>query len=182
MKLLFGLLVVLLTDTTPTRGQISRPVEHWTGTWILDVGRTTFGTILFPGTPRDLEIIGQELQIEMAESKIRLSGHTTVQIAGKTLTSKDDTSLRLDGTETKVGPAVLVLRPIDAYTFEIVSTLKQSEREYRQVSRFVFSRDGRSLTETKLQTERALAAGATAESGDQILRSSTSTLLFSRKS
>ena len=118
----------------------------------------------------------------MAKSKIRLSGHTTVETAGKTLTAKDDTNLSLDGTEIRIGPAVLVVRPIGPYSFEIVSTLKQAEREYRQVSRFVFSQDGRSLTETKLQTERALAAGATSESGDQILRASTSTLLFFRKS
>jgi hypothetical protein len=121
------------------------------------------------------------LQIKLAESELKLSGQTTIEISGKTLTSKEETSLRLDGTEAKMGPAVLVLRPMNPYTFEIVSTLVQAEREYRQVSRFVFSRDGGSLTETKHQTARALAAGATAESGDQISRSSTSTLVFSRK-
>jgi hypothetical protein len=181
VKVAVGVLVALLAGMPGTRAQLGGSVEHWTGTWILDVGSSRFGTIVFPGTPRDLKITGQELQIEVAESKMKLSGKTTVEIAGKSLTSKEETTLRLDGTETTVGPAVLVLRPIDPYTFEIVSTLKQTEREYRQVSRFVFSRDGGSLTETKHQTERALTAGATSELRDQIPRSSTSTLVFSRR-
>src|SRR3712207_698714 len=100
MKLVFGLLMVLLTVPAPTCGQPHRSVEPSTGAWVLDVGRSTFGTILFPGTPRDLKVMGQELQIQTAESNIRLSGHTTVQVAGETFTTKTDTSLRLDGTET----------------------------------------------------------------------------------
>jgi hypothetical protein len=46
---------------------------------------------------------------------------TTALSVSRFPTSNEETRLRLDGSETKVGPAVLVLRPINPYTFEIVT-------------------------------------------------------------
>src|SRR5262245_30237529 len=105
---IFLLAIALLADAAP---------EKWEGIWILDIGRSTFGTILFPGVPRNLKVISQELRIETADSEVRLSGETGVEVDGKTLRQKDTTRLSLDGAESRIGPAVFTLRTIDAYTF-----------------------------------------------------------------
>jgi hypothetical protein len=181
VKLIPGVLVLLFIHPRPTLAQVDSASEKWMGTWILDTGKSTFGPILFPGVPHDLEIISQELRIETADSNIRLSGETSFKTAGRILSQKDDTTLSLDGTEKKVGLVVLVLHPIDAYTFEIISSVKEAEREYREVSRFVFSKDQTALRETKTQTERAAAGNATPKTRDEVPKSSTSTLVFSRK-
>src|SRR5262245_26749731 len=106
-------------------GQSTPSAEKLKGVWVLDVGRSTFGAIFFPGAPPDLKITGQELRIEVGAGTIRLSGKTAIQTGGSTIPQEEDTTLRLDGTEYKVGTAVLFLRPIDDLTFEIVSSVKQ---------------------------------------------------------
>jgi hypothetical protein len=160
-------------------GQPAPFSEKWTGTWNLDIGKSTFGLILFPGVPADMTIVRQTLRIERAGEKIRLSGETDVRLSGNTITSQDDTSLSLDGTETSVGPAALAFRRADSSAFEILSKLKVNDREYQEVSRFVFSPDGKTLTETKTQTEKSDRAGNKAK--DEIVRSSTTVLVFARQ-
>jgi hypothetical protein len=179
--LILGVLILSLIHPRQSLGQLHSSSEEWTGIWILNTGRSTFGPILLPGTPPDLVVIGQQLRIETADSKVRLSGDTSVKTSGQILSQRDDISLSLEGTEKRVGPAVFVLHPIDASTFEIISSVKQAEREYREVSRFVFSEDRTVLTETKTQTERTIASNTTPKSRDEVLKSSTSTLVFSEK-
>jgi hypothetical protein len=48
------------------------------------------------------------------------------------------------------------------------------------VSRFVFSPDGKSLTETKTQTERAMVAEGADKSSGTVIKTSTSVLVFVR--
>src|SRR5262245_50418605 len=102
----FLLAIALLAGPSP---------DKWPGTWILDIAKSTFGPILFPGVPPDLRITSQQLRIEIVDSKLRLSGDTGVNLAGKPVRQKNETTLSLDGTPSQIGPANFVLHPIDDY-------------------------------------------------------------------
>jgi len=174
-------LAVLLGLSYQAFGQPGPFSERWIGTWSLDIGKSTFGSILIPGVPADMTIVRQTLRVERAGEKIRLSGETAVRLSGNTITSQDDTALSLDGREYNVGPAALAFRPVDSSAFEILSRLKVNDKEYQEVSRFVFSLDGKTLTETKTQTERSDAPGR-GDKGkkDEAVRTSITILIFSR--
>jgi hypothetical protein len=51
------------------------PAE-WTRTWKLNVKKSIFAAILFPGAPADLKIVSQTLKIQHADSDLRRSGET----------------------------------------------------------------------------------------------------------
>jgi len=161
-------------------GQAGPCSGDWTGSWTLDVEKSTFGPILVPGVPPNLTVVAQTVKIDCADGKIRLSGETTVTLSGQAVTSKDDLSLALDGTATDIGPARLAFRLVGAFEFEIVSNLKLKDKEYEEVSRFAFSQDGKLLSETKTQTERAGASDGGEMGNGRPTKSSTSVLIFAR--
>ena len=171
---LLGILVALSVQAFGLEGPYS---QTWNGTWSLDVEKSTFGPILFPGVPPKMTVVAQKMKIERADGNIRLSGETTVSLSGRTVTSKDDTSLSLNGNAAAVGPARLTFRPIDAAAFEILTTVILRDTEYREVSRFVFSKDGRSLTETKTQAERPRSSND-GKGKAEPTKSSSSVLIF----
>lgn len=167
------ILLLLMPITCALNGQAGRLSEKWEGAWILEVQQSSFGPMVVPGVPSDLKVLWQELQIEIDEATLRISGDTTVRAAGKRMTSKEDTRLNLDGAEVKTRPATLRLHLIHPHRFEIVSIVRRPRSEHRQVSRFVLSQDAKTITETKSQT--------VTDVGTKSNRSSTSTLVFSRK-
>jgi len=154
--------------------------ENWTGTWKLDIDKSTFGLILFPGVPPGMTIVGQTLKIERADQNIRLSGESAVKLSKNVISNPEDTSLRLNGDETNLGPAVLAFRPVNPFEFEILSRLQVKDTKYQEVSRFVFSTDGKTLTETKTQTQRAVAPDGGGKAKVASIRSSTTVLIFVR--
>jgi len=128
-------------------GQTDVPAK-WTGTWVLNVPKSTFGQILFPGAPDGFRVLSQTVRISGTAREIRLSGDTVFSDRDGSHTGHDDGLLRLDGTETTLGPGSFSLRRIDDSKFEVVSKMGG----IREVSEFKFSSDGQTLTETKTQT------------------------------
>jgi hypothetical protein len=92
----------------------------------------------------------------------------------------DDTSLNLDGSETVVGPVFLSFRRIDGPTFDIVSRMNNASVDFGKVSHFVFSTDGRTLTETKTQTLREIVREDADRNTGAVLKTSTFVLVFSK--
>jgi hypothetical protein len=182
MRHLGSVLGIMLALSVHAFGQAGSYSQSWNGTWNLDMVKSTFGPILFPGAPPNMTIVAQRVKIERSDGNIRFSGETTVSLSGKTVSSKDDTSLSLDGIATAVGPAKLAFRPIDATAFEIISSGILQDKEYQEVSRFVFSKDGSSLTETKTQTERAISPTGGDKGKAEPTKSSISILIFRRAS
>jgi len=127
---------------------------RWTGAWVLNIQKSTFGEILIPGVPVDLKIIRQTVGIEQTATDIRISGDTVVSDGSGSHSAHEDNRLKFDGTAAIIGPASLSFRRIDDFAFDILSALNIPDHNLSEVSRFVFSPDGRSLTETKTQTER----------------------------
>jgi hypothetical protein len=156
--------------------------DKWVGTWVLNIEESTFGEVLSPGVPANFAILGQRLTLERSARALRLSGDTVFRDgSGGSHSAHDDNSLNLDGTKTIIGPVSLSFRPIDDSTFEITSKLNISGRNLSEVSRFSFSSDGRTLTETKTQTERAVVTEAADKAIGAVIRTSTSVLVFRKK-
>jgi hypothetical protein len=122
-------LALLLAVMYPRVDHAAPVPPKWVGNWSLDTRNSTFGPILFPGTPAGLTIVSQTLRIERRAGTIRISGDTVVRLSGEPVTSHDDTSLSLDGSETAVGPGSLAFRRMDDSTFEIIGKLKCQEQE-----------------------------------------------------
>ena len=127
-------------------GQTAPMPAKWIGTWKLNVPKSTFETPLLPGLPADFKIVSQTVRIERTAREIRLSGDTVVSDSSGSHSGRDDHSLSLDGQATG------------------------------EVSHFAISADGRTLTETKTQTERA----GVPEGSGAVLKKSTSVLVFNK--
>lgn len=153
---------------------------NWTGTWQLNVKESTFGVVLVPGVPADFKILSQTLRIERAADGIRLGGDSTVFVGGETQTERGDNTLRLDGAATNVGAMSLSFRRIDESTFEIVSAIDVPNTNVGEVSRYVFSADGKKLTATKVQTERAPVPAGTDKSKGAVIRTSKFILIYDK--
>jgi len=156
---------------------IAKPAK-WVGRWNLNVEKSTFGTPLAPGTPAGLKITAQSLRFEQTAGEVSLSGDTVYSDSNGSHSSHDSNKLSLDGQPTVLGPISLSFRGIDDFTFEIVSQLAIPGHTIEEVSRFSISSDGKTLTETKTQTEKGLPKAA--ESADAAVKTSTSVLVFSR--
>ena len=142
------------------------------GNWAFDVEKSTFEAPLLPGGPGQLKIVSQTLRIDEAERNIRLSGDTVYSDNSGQHSSHDDTRFSVDGTPIVRGPISLSFRRINDSTFDIVSQASIQGRNLGEVSHFVISSDGGTLTETKTQTERD------AVDTTRVIRTSTSVLVF----
>jgi hypothetical protein len=118
--------------------------------WKLNVEKSTFGTILFPGPPPDFRVLAQTLRIEQVAKGITISGDTTFSAGGGSDTSHDGSTLSLDGMPTNVGDgyASLSFRRIYNSAFEIITALTVPNTNVGEVGRYVFSSDGSELTAT----------------------------------
>jgi hypothetical protein len=155
-------------------GQAAAAPAKMLGLWALNLEKSTFGAPLVPGTLARLKITGQTLKIEQTAREIRLSGDTVYYDNRGSHSTHDNTTLSLDGKPTVRGPISLSFRGIDDFTFEIASQLTVPGRNIEEVSRFSISSDGRTLTETKTQTEKG------APDNNPAINTSTSVLVFSK--
>jgi hypothetical protein len=62
----------------------------------------------------------------------------------------------------------------------IISALNIPDHNLSEVSRFVFSPDGRNLTETKTQTEREVVAEGADKSSGAVIKTSKFVLVFAK--
>jgi hypothetical protein len=175
-----GICALTVVCSSAMLGQTVAVPAKWIGTWALNVSKSTFGAILVPGVPANLAIVRQSLRLEKTAGAIRLSGDTVVSDNTGTHSGHDDNRLSLDGKETVVGPVSLSFRPIDDSTFEVISKLNIGNRDLGEVSRFSFSPDGSTLTETKTQTERELVSEGADKTTGAVIKTSTFVLVFGR--
>jgi hypothetical protein len=133
-----------------------------------------------PGAPVGFKVESQTFSIEQTTREIRFSGETVFSDSNGTHSVHEDSSLSLDGRETVAGPVSLSFRRIDDSTFDIVGKVDISSRNLGEVSRFSFSSDGRTLTETKMQTEREVVPDGVDKTTGAVIRISTSVLVFNK--
>jgi hypothetical protein len=161
-------------------GQTVVVPAKWVGTWALNLQKSTFGTILSPGAPVGFTVGSQTFSLKQTAREIRITAETVFSDSNGSHSTHDDNSLSLDGRETVVGPISLSFKRIDDATFEIVSKVSINNRNFGEVSRFSFSSDGRTLTETKTQTEREVVPEGVDKTTGGVIRTSTSVLVFNK--
>lgn len=123
-------------------------------------------------------MLSQTLNIKEAARKIRLFGDTVMSDSSGPRSSHDDNSLSLDGRKTVIGIVSLSFKRIDDSTFDIVSKLNIPNRNLGEVSRFSFSTDGSTLTETKTQTEREVVPEGAGKTTGAVIKTSKFILVF----
>lgn len=155
-------------------------IPRWAGTWKLDVQKSSFGKILFPGAPVDFALLSQRAQLEQATGRLKISADIVYSDASGTHKTHEETSFRLDGQETVVGPASLSFRRIDDSTFDIITRLNIKNTNVGEVSHFAVSPDGVTLTETKTQTLREAVPDGSDTMTGAIIQKSKFVLIFSR--
>jgi len=162
-------------------GQASRPAE-WIGTWTLNVEQSTFGAILFPGASPGLKIISQTVRIDESAGALKISGDTVFSDETGSHSVHEESTLDLNSRESRLGPGSLSFKQIDGLAFDIISHLDTNgPTTFGEVSHFAVSPDGKRLTETKTQTERASAVERPdGTSTNAVIRTSKSILVFDR--
>ena len=180
MKYFAGVCALTVVCSFVALGQPAAVPPKWVGAWTLDVPKSTFGRILVPGAPVGFTIDSQTLNIKQSTREIRISGETVFADSTGSHSGHDDNSLSIDGRETVVGPISLSFRRIDDSTFDIVSKINISNRNLGEVSRFSVSPDGRTLTETKTQTEREVVPEGVDKTTGAVIRTSTAVLVFNK--
>jgi hypothetical protein len=122
----------------------------WLGSWTLDVGRSSFGEVIAPGVPAGLKFVSQTLTLSQTGGAITFSADSVLSDSSRP--QHEENSVKLDGTETVVCPAALSFKRVDDSTFEILGKADFGGSRLDDTSEFVFSPDGKTLTETKTQT------------------------------
>lgn len=180
MKRAAGICGLVMAMSFAAFAQAGSVPAGWTGTWKLNTQQSTFGAILLPGAPTNLKITAQILTIEHTGNELKLSSDTVFSLDGQFRTRHEDTSLNLDGTQSHTGPISLSFRRIDDSTFEISSTIDIPNSNVGQVSRYVFSPEGKKLTATKIQTQRAPAPAGTEKSKGAVIKTSKFILVYDK--
>jgi hypothetical protein len=91
-----------------------------------------------------------------------------------------DVDLERGESGTPGGPRIS-FKPIDDATFDIVVSMNDKRLgNHAGENRFVFSADGKMLTETKTHTEREVVPEGAEPATGAVIRTSTSVLVFYR--
>lgn len=152
--------IILLATRMVLTAQTPTIPSSWTGTWVLDRGKSTLPYPIFVSdTPVGMTLTSQRLRIEFKASEIAKSGDTVLSDRRGTRTVHDESSLDLNGKPTHVGPVSLLFRRADDLTFEVLSTFDTAGRNLSEVSRYQISADGKTLTETKTRGQALVQNG-----------------------
>jgi len=178
MRPLLGICFLTLVGSSVVLGQSDSVPAKWTGTWALSLSESKLGQLWGPGVPEGgLTFTGQILKLAV------IAGHLTV--VGETVTAElgslhDESDVNLDGTETVTPPGARIsfMRINDTAFDLIVKMNSQGIGNHVGANRFVFSADGKTLTETKVHTEREVVAEGTDQTKGTIIRASTTVLVF----
>jgi len=179
MRHLLRTAVLVLVSALAAFSQAATVPTKWIGTWTADLKKSTLGPIWGPGLPEGIAPVSQTLRIEEAFGQLKLSGETVLSGLQPV---HDETSLSLDGKETVIGYGASVLfRKIDDSTFDIIVKANSKDTgNHVGENHFVFSPDGKTLTETKTHTEREVAPNGSDQTKSPLIKTSTSVLVYNK--
>lgn len=171
--------VLVFVSALAAFSQAATVPAKWIGTWTLDLKKSTLAPIWGPGLPEGVTPVSQTLKIEETSGQIKLSGDTVLTGLQPV---HDETSLNLDGKQTVIGYGESVsFRKIDDSTFDIIAKVNSKDTgNHVGENRFVFSPDGKTLTETKTHTEREVVPDGADQTKSPLIKTSTSVLVFSK--
>lgn len=211
--LLFGVVIVAMAPTMQSEGSIrgafgqtpsARPglpvpkpalqartarvpnMDKWTGTWLLNIGKSKFGG---KPSPPGMELVKQILKIRVADGNLDLYSH--MEMADGTDVADESHLADLSGkphiTEFDgFKPVSEIFKAIDNNTFELTikaQTTDLMDEPDMQVTvkvRFAISADGRTISETKDYSYKEAGAGRAAKEVS-VLESERSTLVYDKQ-
>jgi len=159
-------------------GQVDSVPAKWLGTWTLSLPESKLGQLWGPGVPEGgLTFTGQTLKLAVTVGHLRVAGDTVTAELGSL---HDESDVNLDGTETVISPGARIsFRRISDSTFDLIVKMNNKAiGNHVGENRFVFSADGRTLTETKTHTEREVVADGWDQTRGTVIRTSTTVLVF----
>jgi hypothetical protein len=154
--------------------------ERWSGTWVLSLPESKIDKIFGPGVPAGgLTLTGQTWKITVATGRMKTAVDTVFAELG-TIHEEDDQDL--NGQElVQPGGAKIQFKRINDWAFDdIVSTNSEQLGNHVGENHFVFSADGKTLTETKIHIEREVMPEGKDPAKGKVLRTSNSVLVFHR--
>lgn len=168
-----GIILWLLLGTCLAGSQDSLIPNTWLGVWKLNPTKSSFDKQAL------VTITDQMLTLSATQTELIVTGDTTLP-DGRHLA--ETSRVQLNGKKTVVATDITAsYKRIDEQSFEITVTANLPAGKGVGVNQFVFSPDGKTLTEKKIQTLKA----AVPEGGDpekaQVLKTSKSVLIFEKK-
>ena len=161
---LFVCLASAQNDTVP---------NTWLGVWKLNAAKSSFDERTL------VKITDQTLTISATQKELTIMGDTTLPDGRRVA---ETSKVQLDGTETVVAANVIAsFKRIDDRSFELTITARIPAGIGIGVNRFVFSSDGKTLTETKTQTLRAAVPKGNDPEKAAVIRTSKSVLVFEKQ-
>jgi hypothetical protein len=180
MRTLLGICFLTVVGSSVVLGQSGFVPAKWLGTWALSLSESKLGQLWGPGVPEGgLTFSGQTLKLAVTPGRLKVVGETFTAEFGSL---HDESDVNLDGTETVIAPGARIsFVRIDDTTFDLIVKMNnQDVGNHVGENRFVFSADGKTLTETKVHTEREVVAERTDQTKGAIIRASTTVFVFHR--
>jgi hypothetical protein len=145
----------------------------WLGVWKLNAAKSSFDERAL------VKITDQTLTLSATQKELTIKGDTTLP-DGRRLA--ETSKVQLDGRETVVAPNVIAsFKRIDDRSFELTITARTPAGNGIGVNRFVFSPDGKTLTETKTQTLKAAVPEGSDPEKAAVIRTSKFVLVFEKQ-
>ena len=145
----------------------------WLGVWKLNAAKSSFDERTL------VKITDQTLTISATQKELTIMGDTTLPDGRRV---PETSKVQLDGRETVVATNIVAsFKRIDDRSFELTVTGRIPAGIGIGVNRFVFSPDGKTLTETKTQTLKAAVPEGSDPEKAAVIRTSKSVLVFEKQ-
>ncbi|MBP6823686.1 MAG: hypothetical protein KA368_19205 [Acidobacteria bacterium] len=145
----------------------------WLGVWKLNAAKSSFDERAL------VTITDQTLMLSATQKELTVTGDTTLP-DGRRLA--ETSRVQLNGKETVVATDIVAsFKRIDDRGFEITVTAHTPVGKGIGVNHFVFSPDGKTLTETKTQTLKAAVSEGSDPEKAAVIRTSKSVLVFEKQ-
>jgi len=176
MKRLFAVCLLAVVVDALALGQPAAVPARWIGTWVLSLPESKVDKILGPGLPLGgLTLTGQTLKIESAAGHMKVTSDT--DLAEIPRPAHEEFGLNLNHGEG-IFPG-LSFKRIDDSTFDVILSINNQQlgNDVGE-NHFVFSADGKTLTETKVQTKREFVPEGTDQTKAKVIATATMVLVF----
>jgi len=162
-----------------TFGQPGTASPKWAGTWKADMKESKVGKIFGRGLPAGgLTLTGQTLKISVTNGHLRFAEDTVFLELGAI---HEEPDVDIDTAQGVPGGQTLIFKKVDELAFDIILSVNNALMGNNVgENHFVFSADGRTLTETKVYTEREVVPEGTDQKEGKLIRTDTRILVFRR--
>lgn len=168
-----GIFLGLLLSVGLAVAQEKSVPDIWLGVWKLNLAKSKFDE------RAPFTVSGQTLTITATQKELTLTGETTLS-DGRHFS--EVSKVPLDGKEVSIAKDITaIFKRVDDRAFEITVTANTAVGKGIGVNHFVFSSDGKTLTETKTQTLKPNVSGTDDATKEAQVKTTSSVLFFQKQ-